>query len=497
MGFTLRKYQEEATQACMDILQNKKPCKELVVLCTGDGKSLVQAEVARRLDYPLIILCPSKELLEQNSLKLKQFGVEHTICSASVGERNISKLTLATIGSIKNNTEEFKRLGIRGLLIDESHLGVKSGSLIRKFIKKLNIKNVVGLTATPCILQGGMNGASIKMLNRVRGKLFTDIRYVHQIKDTIKEGNWSDLQYKVINTDETLLVNNSNGSDYTEKSQKIFYKENGLSSKIVEELKHIQSEGRKSTIIFAPSIEEAEELYSKIPNAAIVHSKMRKSDREYMVNSFKNLEIPVIINIGILQIGFDHPLLDSLIIAKPTKSVNLYYQIIGRAVRKHKDKKNSLIVDFSGNYNRFGSIEGFTFEKIPYYNWGMFNGKGELLTDYPIQTKKKPTKKSLIASYKEKEQKKAFGFVPVDNPEVHFGKHKGKKLDKVLKEDKQYLCWIVEQENFEWRGSKGKQLERAIYKALKLPLPTSTPKQEEVSQNFSNNIDLTNIKTLF
>ena len=341
MGFILRDYQEEAVEACLEILTNdKKSCKELVVLCTGDGKSLVQAEVANRLDYPLIILCPSKELLEQNSLKLKQFGVEHTICSASAGKREISKLTLATIGSIKNNWQEFKKLNVKGLLIDEAHLGVKSGSAIRKFIKLAGIEKVCGLTATPCVLESSMNGASIKMLNRTKWKLFTDIRYVHQIQDSVKRGFWTPIVYRNIAIDESMLVNNSNGSDYTIESQKRFYKSNDINGKIVEELRIIQSEGRKSTIIFVPTISEAEDLYSKIPNSAIVHSKMSKSERVFMVNAFKNLEIPVIINCGILQIGFDHPLLDSIINGKPTKSVNLYYQICGRIVRIHKNKKN-------------------------------------------------------------------------------------------------------------------------------------------------------------
>lgn len=501
MEYTLRKYQEEATEACLDILNSKKTCKELVVLCTGDGKSLVQAEVAKRLDYPLIILCPSKELLEQNSEKLTQFGVEHTICSASAGERSISKLTLATIGSIKNNTEEFKRLGIKGLLIDEGHLGVKHGSMIRKFIKKMNIKNVVGLTATPVNLVSGMDGASLKMLNRMKWKMYSDIRYVHQIKDTIKEGNWAKLKYKVINSDETLLVTNSSGSDFTEKSQKIFYKENDLTSKIVEEVQTIQKEGRKSTIIFAPSIEEAEDLYSKIPNSAIVHSKMRKKDRGYMVEAFRNLEIPVIINIGILQIGFNHPQLDSIIIAKPTQSVNLFYQIVGRGVRTHKDKEDCLIADFSGNYDRFGSVEGFTFEKIPFYGWAMLNGKEELLTDYPIQSTNRPTKDSLIASYKEEKERNS-NITPQDNPVFYFGKYKGKALYDVLKENKWYLTWLADPETkFEWWGAKGKTFKKALYKALRLPQgevkKKSNPNSTGDVKSFSETVNLTNIKTIF
>lgn len=466
--FELRDYQLEATEACLEILNSKKQCRELVVLATGDGKSILQAEVARRLEYPLIICVPSKELLEQNSLKLAQLGVEHTICSASAGQRDISKLTLATIGSIKNNWDEFKKLGVKGLLIDEGHLGVKSGSQIRKFIKKANIQNVCAITATPCVLESGMDGARIVMLNRMRWKLYRDIRYVHQIQDSVKRGFWSPIVYRNIETDESLLQDNSSGSDYTVESQRRFYKANDLNGKIAEELLILKKEGRKSTIVFVPTIEEAEDLYRKIPNCAIVHSKMKKSERTYMIGAFKSLEIPVIINCGILQIGFDHPQLDSIVIGKPTKSVNLYYQICGRCVRVHSDKKDSLIVDMVGNFKRFGKIEDFTFEEIEGYGWGMWNGKGELLTDYPISAEKRPTKDSLIQKHRGIIKDPDFYIKKEDlGLKMWFGKHKDKTLKWVVENDKSYASWIYD--IFEFKTTKMIQMKHHLEDLLGLP----------------------------
>jgi DNA repair protein RadD len=446
MEYVLRDYQEEATEACVKILTSVKQCREIVVCATGDGKSLIQAEVAKRLDFPLIICAPSKELLLQNSKKLTEFGVEHTICSASVGERNISKLTLATIGSIKNNWEDFKKLGVKGILLDEGHLGVKSGSTVRKFIKQANIKNVCAITATPCVLQSGMEGSRIVMLNRTKWKLFTSIKYVHQIQDSVKRGFWSPINYSIIENDESYLKDNTTGSDYTVESQKRFYKANDLNGKIVEELKIIQGQGRKSTIIFVPTIEEAEELHSKIPNSAIVHSKIKKTERDFMVESFKNLEIPVIINVAVLQIGFDHPLLDSMIVAKPTKSVNLYYQIVGRVVRIHKEKKDGLVVDMVGNFERFGKVEDFTFEEVPYYGWGMFGKGGILLTDYPIGSTNRPTKESLIKNGQRKEENKNKENIELkdsENPIIKNGMFSGRRVWDIARssDSKRFFSW--------------------------------------------------------
>src|SRR5690606_13147850 len=221
-------------------------------------------------------------------------------------------------------------------------------------------------------------------------------------------------------------------------------------------------------LIFVPSIEEANTLYGSIPNSAVVHSKLTREERDFMVDAFTNGDIPVAINVNCLAVGYDNPLIDSIISARPTSSIAMMYQQLGRGVRIHPEKENCKIIDFSGNVNRFGRLEDLTFESIPFYGWGLFNGKGELLTDYPIQTVKKPTKESLIASYKaEKERSNQIisdNIATQDNPEFYFGKHKGKKLYDVLKEEKSYITWIVDQDEWEWHGVKGKTLEKAIYK---------------------------------
>jgi DNA repair protein RadD len=85
MGFTLRNYQEEGTQACVDILKStKKTCKELVISPTAGGKSIYVAETVKRVNAPILVLQPSKELLLQNYEKFMKVGGEATICCASL-----------------------------------------------------------------------------------------------------------------------------------------------------------------------------------------------------------------------------------------------------------------------------------------------------------------------------------------------------------------------------------------------------------------------------
>lgn len=491
MGFTLRGYQEDGTQACVDILQSKKKtCKELVVSPTAGGKSIYVAETVKRVDEPILVLQPSKELLLQNYEKFVKVGGTASICCASLkvktskgveytkmenGElvecRKISRVTYATVGTVKKYAAELKRLGVKKAIIDEAHLSTKPGSQVRQLFKDIGITHVAGLTATPLYLDGGMNGASLKMMNRTRWKMFSDIRFVTQISHLVENGYWSKLKYQVNDTDETYLKENSNGSDFTVQSQINYYKANNLKEQIIEEVKNLIKEGRKSILVFVPTIEEAEDLFASFPNSATVHSKMDPKTRDYVIKAFKDLTIPVVFNVNVLSVGFDHPELDAIVTARSTSSIALFYQQIGRGVRIFFQKKDCKIVDFSGNIKRFGRVEGLHYENIPYYGWGLFNDKNELLTDFPIKAKKRPTKESLIEIGKGESQDKENR----KNPLFTFGMFRGRKLwDIAQSKDaarlKSYCSWFYDQyTKGKWDGNPSAGLVEGVREYLKIP----------------------------
>lgn len=495
--FVLRDYQDEGVGSCLKVM-NAKRKKAIVVAPTGAGKSLYIAATVDRVDVPVLILQPSQELLVQNYKKYLAFGGEASIYCSSLKQRSIkkkayteingelkrcdevSKVTFATIGSVKKELSKLKKLGLKHVIIDEIHLQSKVGSQMRKFLKELKATNVLGLTATPIYLEGGMNGSRLVMINRAKGTMFKEIIHVTQISELVKKKFWTPLTYKIISNDDSGLKLNTSGSDYTEESQKEYYKANDLSGQIVEEVKRLKKEGRKRILIFVPTIEEAEQLYGKIPNSAIVHSKLSKSERDLMVEGFTNGDIPVAINVNVLATGYDNPEIDAIITGRPTSSVALAYQQLGRGVRLHPEKEDCIIVDFSGNVKRFGRIEELTFEEIPYYGWGMFNGEGYLLSDYPIMTEVKPSKETLIKKGKEQEEwsrrtaeerERIHKEELSKSPLINFGKHKGKSVKQVLKEDKSYLIWIVEQYkagSWKFYGDSGARLKSAIYRELSL-----------------------------
>ena len=118
--YELRDYQQEASDAAVKFFQTKSKDNGIIILPTGAGKSLVIAEIAYRLDAPVLVFQPSKEILEQNYDKLMSYGIlDAGIFSASFNRREIRKITFATIGSVKNYKDYFRKF--KYVIIDECH----------------------------------------------------------------------------------------------------------------------------------------------------------------------------------------------------------------------------------------------------------------------------------------------------------------------------------------------------------------------------------------
>lgn len=123
---TLRPNQSEPIAKAIAYFQQTKPRPSLIVLPTAWGKSILTAFVAKECHDKLLVVQPSKELLEQNYAKYITLcggmSMNAAIYSASVGRKEIGMITYATIGSIKSLGKKFKELGFTKMLIDEAHL---------------------------------------------------------------------------------------------------------------------------------------------------------------------------------------------------------------------------------------------------------------------------------------------------------------------------------------------------------------------------------------
>lgn len=351
----------------------------------NSGKSLIISKIAHEINRPTLVLQPSKEILEQNYAKAVSFGSKPTIYSASCGIKELSAMTYATLKSIKKDVARLKDIGIDTLLIDECHSGYspEEGSEFMEFMNRFPEAKVLGFTATPCRLRtyGSMlegNYSKLNMLTKDEHNFFKKIVHVTQIQELTSQGFWCPLKYERWSFDESALMLNSTGAEYTNESIKESIVRNGLNNSIYKRLLQLMNE-RKAILVCMDSIESCNRI-SEFMNArmgaitGVVTSLTTKKKREQIISDFKEGKLKVVFNYSTLATGFDFPELDCVMFGRPTFSYSTYYQILGRAVRIHPDKKEALIVDCCDNMRRFGRIEDLTIEQFPSKGWCMFAG---------------------------------------------------------------------------------------------------------------------------
>ena len=366
-------------------------CDNQFFIHHNSGKSLVIADIASRLEGPLLVFQPSKEILQQNFAKLQSYGIFDCGCySASVGCKDINRITFATIGSVMNHMSDFDCF--KNIIIDECHYVNSKSGQYKQFIEAKN-RQVVGLTATPYRLDRAEGGSILKFLTRVRPRIFSKVIYCCQIGELLSKGYLADLHYyDLTELDLRRVRSNSTGADYDERSLLVEYERSGfykkLSNTVVNVLKTKSGIPRKGVLVFTAFTKEARQLVGKLQslgvNAAIVTGETPKKEREAILEGFKRREIKVVANVGVLTTGFDYPALDTVVLARPTKSLGLYYQMVGRAIRPFEGK-DGWIVDLSGNYSRFGNVADLFISRPPGTSkWAVYS-RGTQLTNVVLK----------------------------------------------------------------------------------------------------------------
>lgn len=384
MTYALRPYQQEAVEAGIRHLLHGRG-NGIIVMPTGAGKSLIIAGIARGLGAPCLVFQPSKEILEQNAAKMRSYGYRVGIYSASAGRKDISEITFATIGSVAKKADLFRDFPF--ILVDECHL-VKPhnprknapASMYAAFLGEVGAR-VLGLTATPYrLMTDGFGGSILKFLTRTRPRVFSEVVYYIQNGQLFEEGFLAPLKYAHIEGfDVTQLKLNSTGADFDDASVKNYYRRINFPDICVEKVRKGLAL-RKNALVFTRFTEEARHIVSQVPGCAVVTAETPPREREQIINDFRAGRTRAVCNVGVLTVGFDYPELETVILARPTMSLALYYQMIGRGIRPHPGKEYTLVVDLCGNRGRFGRVEDLRVEQGRNGKW-FISSNGKPLTN--------------------------------------------------------------------------------------------------------------------
>ncbi|KOP36948.1 ATP-dependent helicase [Flavobacterium sp. WLB] len=343
-------YQKGDIDAIFDRLDNAPPKHHLLYqLPTGGGKTVIFSEIVRRYlsnnDKKVVVLTHRIELCKQTSKMLKGFGVSNKIINSKVKElpdQNDYSCFVAMVETLKNriNDEKLHLDNIGLVIIDEAHY-----NSFRKLLNSFKNAFILGVTATPL-------SSNIKLPMH---QSYDELIVGDTIGSLIDKGFLARATTYSYDVGLTSLKVGING-DYTVKSSDDLY----TNSLMQEKLLHAYTERSlgKKTLIFNNGIHTSLYVYDTFREAGYdirhLDNTSSSEERKDILAWFKKTPDAILTSVGILTTGFDEPTVETIILNRATKSLTLYFQMIGRGSRKLPGKDEFTVIDLGNNAARFG-----------------------------------------------------------------------------------------------------------------------------------------------
>ena len=360
--YQLRDYQQEAVDATLTHFRSSDD-SAVIVLPTGAGKSLVIAEICRLARHKVICLTHVKELVQQNHQKLTDLGIDAGIYSAGLKRKELDhKVTFASIQSLARGLDD-NQDPLSLLIIDECHRIPKSEegqyhAAIAHF-KQLNPKlKVLGLTATPYRLDSGWiyKQHCWGFFRDVEQPFFQKCIYELPLRRLVKSGYLTEpkvFDAAIAHYDFSQLQSTEPDDQENPPEQQLnelVKKHPRVTQAICEQIIE-RAQNRKGVMIFASTVEHAYEVLSYLPTSEsrVITAETPSHERDAIISDFKALNIKFLVNVSVLTTGFDAPHVDVIALLRPTESVSLFQQMVGRGLRLYQDKQDCLVLDYTNS----------------------------------------------------------------------------------------------------------------------------------------------------
>lgn len=336
----LRDYQKE----CISIIESKPPGAYLCQMPTGAGKTATFTHIPRH--GRVLVLAHREELVRQPS-RYYDCPVGFEIASDhSHGE----DVVIASVQSLVRRLDKFAPDEFDTIITDEAHHA--AAGTYRKIYDYFQPRKHIGFTATP-------NRGDKARLDDI----YSEIIFQRDLRWAIENGFLCDIYCMRVNIGYDLSAVHSRNGDYA--PGELEEAMDGTADAIAEAC---WKYARGATLIFAVSVHQAEEIAKRIPGAVVVTGKTK--DRAEIIDRFTRREIPVIVNVMVFTEGTDMPLVETVIIARPTQSESLYSQMVGRGLRLHRDKERLTLIDCVGITGRASlctapSLLGIDMSNVP------------------------------------------------------------------------------------------------------------------------------------
>ena len=342
----LRDYQESAVQAVRDSFRAGHK-HTLLVSPTGSGKTVIFSYIAAGMagnNKRILIVAHRRELLKQISAALKSVGVAHAVMAGGYRGVPTANVVVASVFTLVKRMKGIKPFDL--IIGDEAHHFTALSSW-GKVVAGFPTARLLGVTATPERLDGkGM------------GQMFEDMVMGPTVAELTAQGFLSQAIVYAPSVPDLGGVGTRMG-DYAQKQlEEAMDKSIITGSAVKHYAKHAPG---KKAIAFCVGVKHAIEVAKDFREAGFAASHidggMDEAARDGVLQAFQDGRVQVLTSCDLVSEGFDLPAVEVAILLRPTKSVGLYLQQCGRAIRPHPDKERTIILDHAGNTARHGFID--------------------------------------------------------------------------------------------------------------------------------------------
>ena len=332
----LRPYQIELIKNARYILKSNKSL--IIQGSTGMGKTVLASFMLKALaeqNKRGLFICHRRELIEQASKSFNDFNINHAIIGTGYKKDLENPIQICSALSLFNKLDLIKKPDF--IIWDECH-HIASSTWSKIFNYFPNAHHI-GLTATPQRLDG-----------KGLGKFFEKMVQAPPMRELINQGYLSDFDIYAPSKIDLEGVASKNG-DYDQEQLNKVVNKSTITGCAIEHYKKICN--NKKAIVFCVSINHSLEVVKKFNDAGIkaahIDGQMTNKQRDELINKFQDGELKILSNVDIVGEGFDLPAIEAAILLRPTQSLTLYLQQVGRALRRSQGKDKAIILDHAGN----------------------------------------------------------------------------------------------------------------------------------------------------
>lgn len=337
----LRPYQQTCVDATLDGYREHR--RQMIVLPTGGGKTIVMGEICRRLaPHRVLCLAHRDELIQQNAEKI--FRVSHRkvgIEKASMEATRNDEVVVASVQTMIRRLGKWRADDFGLVMIDEFHHA--ASDTYRRIIDHFGEARLLGVTATPS-----------RSDKKSVASLVDNIPYEQNIFDLVEQGFLSPITVHSlpihIDLSAVRVVAGDYRDDDLDEAITPYFEE------IIAAVKEHAS-GRK-VLAFVPLIATSKKLVEVAERFGIsaCHVDGSSLDRAQILKRYSRGEFQLLSNASLLLEGYDEPSIDCVLMLRPTKSRTLFQQCVGRGTRIHEGKRDLLLFDFLWQTERLGLV---------------------------------------------------------------------------------------------------------------------------------------------